>query len=338
MPRATMLEAMADPVVHRPAEPDPTDPESAALEARVEQAQQDATLLADYLARRERAAAGLRAADRAVERALEQLADESADVERLESLSLDRLWATLRGARDERLDTERAEQRTAEYAVAAAETRRAAAQRELQVAEGAVARLGDVAGRRERALADKEAWLWTAGRGRGAELVDVAERRGRRRAEKLEIAEAQDAADAAATALEAAAGELAGANGWSMYDTYLGGDLLASIAKHRRLDRAAELAREADAALAHLMVELGDVGERGVGALGVEGMSRTFDIWFDNVFSDLSVARHVRESRERVEAARVAVQHVSGRLAERRVVVEEDLVSLERRREVVLLS
>src|SRR5690606_17282248 len=60
VPRATMLEAMADPVVHRPAEPDPTDPESAALEARVEQAQQDATLLADYLARRERAAAGLR--------------------------------------------------------------------------------------------------------------------------------------------------------------------------------------------------------------------------------------------------------------------------------------
>ncbi|PRZ09007.1 hypothetical protein BCE75_103136 [Isoptericola sp. CG 20/1183] len=333
-----MLVAMVDDVVHRPAEPDPTDPDSAALEARVERAQQDATLLADYLARRERAASGLRVAEQAVARAQELLAAESADVDRLESPSLDRLWATLRGTREDRLDTERAEQQAAEYAAAAAEARRAAARRELQVAEDAVVGLGDVAGRREQALADKEAWLWTAGGGRGAELVDVAERRGRRRAEQVEIDQAQEAADAAAHALEAAAGELAGADGWSTYDTFLGGDWLASMAKHHRLDRAAERVRVADAALAHLAVELGDVGERGVGVLGVEGLTRTFDIWFDNVFSDLSVARHIRASRDRVEAARAAVQHVTQRLADRRVVVEQDLVTLERRREAVLLA
>lgn len=328
---------MPDQLPHRPTEPDPTDPRSVALEVRVEQAQQDATLLADYLARRQRAAARLRAADEAVVRAGELLAAEPADVERLASPSLDRLWATLRGTHDEGLPRERAERQRAEYAVAVAEDRRATAQAALQAADDAIAGLGDVAGRRERALADKEAWLWTAERGRGPELVDVAERRGRRQAERIEIAEAQEAADSAARALEAAAGALSGAGVWAAYDTDLESDRIVSTAKHRRLDRAAERVRVADAALARLTVELGDVGERGVGAIGVDGLARTFDIWFDNLFSDLSVARHIRESQDRVEAARTAVRHVSGRLADRSAAVDGDLVSLERRREVVLL-
>jgi hypothetical protein len=326
-------------VAHAPwPPPDPACPDPAALEARVERAQRDATLLADYLARRERAATALHGAEQAVERARENLSEESVDVDRLESLSLVRLWASLRGDRDARLDEERADLRRAEYALAAAQTRREAARRELARSQEAVDGLGDVAGRRVQALADKEAWLWSSGTGRGAELVDIAERRGRRRAEQVEIAEAQEAADVARQALDAAAAELAGADGWSTYDTFFGGELLAGMAKHDRLDRAAELARTADAALAHLAVELGDVGERGVGSLGVEGMARTFDIWFDNVFSDLSVARHIRHSRDRVDAARAAVVHVDGRLAERLAAVEEDLVGLDRRREILLLA
>ncbi|WP_407320513.1 hypothetical protein UQW22_08595 [Isoptericola halotolerans] len=329
---------MADDVQDHPTDLDPAGPDPAALEERVERAQRDATLLADYLARRERSATALHGAEQAVARAEANLSDESGDVDRLESLSLARLWASLRGDRDARLDDERAELRRAEYALAAARTRQEAARRELARAQEAVDGLGDVAGRRLQALADKEAWLWSSGTGRGAELVDIAERRGRRQAELVEIAEAQEAADGARHALDAAAEELAGADGWSTYDTYFGGDLLASMAKHDRLDRAAERARAADAALAHLAVELGDVGERGVGRLGVEGMARTFDIWFDNVFSDLSVARHIRDSRNRVDAARAAVAHVAGRLADRLTAVEKDLVGLDRRRENLLLT
>lgn len=333
-----MLVGMADDVRHLPTDLAPAGPGPGALEERVERAQRDATLLGDYLARRERAATALHGAEQAVAQARAKLSDESADVDRLESLSLARLWASLRGDRDARLDDERADLRRAEYALAAAQTRQEAARRELARAQEAVDGLGNVAGRRVQALADKEAWLWSSGTGRGAELVDIAERRGRRQAERVEIAEAQEAADRALHALDAAAEELAGAAGWSTYDTFFGGDLLAGMAKHNRLDRAAELARAADAALAHLAVELGDVGERGVGSLGVEGMVRTFDIWFDNVFSDLSVARHIRESRERVDAARAAVVHVGGRLADRLAAVEEDLAGLDHRRENLLLS
>lgn len=333
-----MLVGMADDVQHHPTEPSAVVEGATVLEERIAQAQRDATLLADYLARRARAASALRDAEQAVAQARSRLSSESADVDRLESLSLARLWASLRGDRDERLDAERSEMRRAEYAVAAAQKRQESARDEHGRSQEAVAALGDVAGRREQALADKEAWLWESGTGPGAALVDIAERRGRRQAEQVEIAEAQQAAQDAGQALDAAAGELRGADGWSTYDTFFGGDLLASMAKHNRLDRAAELVRAADAALAHLAVELGDVGERGVGELGVEGMARTFDIWFDNVFSDLSVARHIRDSRDRVEAARAAVDHVRGRLADRLRVVHEDLLELERLRERILLT
>jgi hypothetical protein len=312
-----------------------SDAETSAL---LEAAQRDATLLADRLARRGRAASALDRASADVTAMRQRLADESADVARLESFSATRVWAALRGDRAERLDAERAEQQSAEYAVATAEARRRAAAAELAAAEQAIAALGDVAGRRQEAFAVREAWLSTHGGPVAAELAEVAATVGRRRAEVVEIAEADAAAHQAGSALAAAADELRSASGWSTYDTFLGGDWIASMAKHQRLDQASDMVRAADAALAHLAVELGDVGERGVGPIGVEGLARTFDIWFDNVFSDWAVASHIKDAQDRVAEALSAVDHVRRRLAERREAVALDLTALARRREELLLA
>ncbi|PFG44416.1 hypothetical protein ATJ88_3140 [Isoptericola jiangsuensis] len=306
--------------------------------ALVVAAQRDATLLADYLARRGRAAAVVVRARDDVAAMRRRLADESADVARLESFSATRVWAALRGDRAERLDAERAQQQAAEYAVATAEARCRAAEDELAAAEQAVTGLGNVASRRAAAFAAREAWLVAGGGEVAAALSEVAATTGRRQAEIVEIDEADAAAVRAGSALAAAARELDRAAGWSTYDTFLGGDWVASMAKHDRLDRAAELVRTADAALSHLAVELGDVGERGVGPIGVEGLSRTFDIWFDNVFSDWAVAGHIKDAQDRVTEALGAVDHVRRRLVERRAEVDLDLQLLERRRADLLLA
>ncbi|WP_309135804.1 hypothetical protein, partial [Cellulomonas sp.] len=146
------------------------------------------------------------------------------------------------------------------------------------------------------------------------------------------------AAAQAADALDAAADELRSANGWSTYDTFFDGGLVASMVKHDRLDRAADLVRRADAALAHLGVELGDLGERGVEGIGVDGMTRTLDIWFDNIVTDLSVRNRIAEARDRVHAARRAVRQVATRLDARASDVETRLAELTARRERVLLG
>ncbi|MFE5342396.1 hypothetical protein ACFQ80_19380 [Isoptericola sp. NPDC056578] len=303
---------------------------AAARASVVEHAQQSARRL---VAGRE-----LAASEEALAEARASLADETADVARLESLSLVRVWAALRGDRAQRLDAERAEQQAAEYVAATAQARRAAAEREVRVVDAGLAALGDVQARWHAALAAKEAWVRGAGGPGAAELAAVAEQVGGWRAQQVEIGQAQVAAERAARALAAAADELRDADGWSTYDTFFDGGMLASMVKHDKMDRAAGLLREADAALRHLTVELGDLGEQGVGGVGVDGLTRTLDVWFDNIFTDWSVRNRIAEARDRVAGAGRAVHGVRQRLAERGAAADAELAALAARRESLLVG
>ena len=99
------------------------------------------------------------------------LGEERRDVEKLESFSPTRIWAGLRGSRDADLAREQAEQQAAAYAVALAESRLAQARAEHDAAAATLAALGDVAARREGALAAKERLLTVSGGADGAELT-----------------------------------------------------------------------------------------------------------------------------------------------------------------------
>ncbi|MEU2202303.1 hypothetical protein [Isoptericola sp. NPDC019482] len=303
---------------------------AAARAAVVEHAQQSA--------RRQVAGRELAAAEGALAAARASLADETADVVRLESLSLARVWAGLRGDRAQRLDAERAEQQAAEYVAATAQARRDAADREVRAVDAGLAALGDVQGRWRAALAAKEQWVHGVGGPEAAALAAVAEQVGGWRAQQVEIDQARAAAEQAARALAAAAGELRSADGWSTYDTFFDGGMLASAVKHDKLDRAASLLRAADAALRHLTVELGDLGEQGVGGVGVDGLTRTLDVWFDNIFTDWSVRNRIAEARDRVAAAIGAVDGVRQRLAERSAAADAELAVLVARRESLLVA
>src|SRR5262245_37166616 len=84
---------------------------------------------------------------------------EMRDVERLEGLSLTRIVAALRGARDDELARERAEAEAARYRVAEAQARLEAVQRESDVARVQLARLGAAPARFAEVLDEKERHL-----------------------------------------------------------------------------------------------------------------------------------------------------------------------------------
>jgi hypothetical protein len=313
-------------------------PDGTAIETELATAQQAVSEHAHQQARRRLAVEALRSAQTVLSAAREKVAAESADVECLETLSPTRIWAGLRGNRAERLDVERAERQAAEWAAASAHAKAMAAERELAVIDAAIGALGDVEARRTRALEAKEAWVYGGGGATAAELADIAQRLGAVRAELTEIDEAATAAGHAADALSAAAEHLRSADGWATYDTFMGGGMIADMVKHDKMDRAADLIRAADAQLAHLAVELGDLGERGVGGLGVDELTRTFDLWFDNIFSDWTVKNRIAEARERVDAAERAVDGVRSRLAARRRDAEASASAMAMRREELLMS
>lgn len=276
------------------------------------------------------------AAQQGVEQARAALADEAADVEKLESFSPTRILAALKGDRSERLDQERAEQQAAEYAVATAEARLAQVNAERDSLRSRREELGDVDAAWDAALAAKEQWLATADPDRGEDAAELSSRIGELQAEAKELDEAIDAHSRASSELNGAAEFLGSAKSWSTYDAWFDGGLWADLKKHEKLDEATARMRQADAALKALGAELADVDIQPVGGLGITDLAKTFDIWFDNIFSDFAVRGRITEAIERVDATRSALAGIGGQLSSRRQDIETALIRSRAEREELL--
>lgn len=233
---------------------------------------------------------------------------EEADVRRLEGVSFSAVLAAVRGSRTGELDRERAEEVAARYALQTGTERVAALESRREDLERRLATLGDTRARREeRATAHAQA-LRAVGAVAGLEAV--LDELTAVRAEAVEVDEAAAAGRRAVTELDRARDQLGSADSWSAYDTWFGGGMIASSIKHDRLDGAADRIRDAQAALAEFARELSDVREvaRLRADLGISPTTRTFDVWFDNVFSDLSVRSRIKASLADVDGAAAAVR------------------------------
>lgn len=278
----------------------------------------------------------LAAAHQGVGTARAELVDERADVAKLESFSATRIMAALKGDRSQQLDREKAEQQAAEYAVATAKARLAQLAAEREHLSARRTSLGDVDGAWERALSAKEQWLATVDPVAGATAADLSTQIGRRQAELKELTEARQAHGHAVEQLRAAAGFLGSARSWSTYDAWFDGGLLGDLQKHQKMDEASARMRAADEALRRLATELADVAIEPVGGLGVTDLAKTFDIWFDNVFSDFAVRNRIIESIDRVEATLRALDGIGQQLAARASATEQELARCRGEREALL--
>ena len=304
----------------------------------------------EQAARQRREAEGLRARLAAAEQHAEstagrvraaaaQLADEDRDVTRLERLSWPRVLSALRGTHATDHDRESAERDAARYRLADAEARDAAARRDVDDARARLEGLGDTEATYRAALDARERDLTTAGGSATAsELAELAARRGALRAEDAEGREAFEAGMQARELLRRAAGLLDSARSWSTWDTFGGGGLLTDLAKYDRLDQVAEVLRHADAALVRFSRELADLRLAGVDAVHLDGFTRTFDVFFDNLFTDLAVRERIRDAEARVRRALTVVESTLQGLSERGREIATEQASVEERRERLLLG
>lgn len=263
-------------------------------------------------------------------------ASEQQDVTRLEGLSLTRVLASLRGARDDLLARERAEADAAAYRLAEAEARLAALRREQDAAHARLRQLSKAPSAYAAMLDEKEQHLRTSGDPRGARLLQLADERGRLTGELREVAEALAAARTAQDALAEVRRELGSASGWSTYDTFFGGGAFGSAMKHSRLDTAAQAAAHADRCLAVLRTELADVPGPPLTAprLAVGGLTKFVDVWFDNIFTDLAVRERIKQAQENVDRSSQFVRDVQSGLEQRATHARATLAAIDARYDV----
>src|SRR5688572_13019594 len=139
---------------------------------------------------------------------------EQHDVERLEGMSLARIWAAVRGSREDDLARERAEADAARYRVVEVQARLAAVEREQAAAEARLAELADAPTNHAAALDAKETYVRQSGDSRAGQLLALAEERGGLAAQQREVEEAIVAAQRAAHALGEVRAVLASASNW----------------------------------------------------------------------------------------------------------------------------
>ncbi|HEX5772399.1 MAG TPA: hypothetical protein VFY11_15670 [Nocardioidaceae bacterium] len=262
-----------------------------------------------------------------------KLGDETADVDRLESFSGAKVWAHLKGSHASDLERETAERDAARYAVAEAQARLESMRRDRAALESRLGELDDAEQRFREALAAKEAWLQENGSAAAASLVEIAERRGELQALDKELREAHHAGREAHGLLSDASSLLGSAGSWSTWDAFGGGGLLTDMMKYGKVDQASDALRRADVALARFSRELADVALPSVHGVEVDQMMRTFDVWFDNFFSDMAVRSRIQDAGQRVAGALTQVERALGAIEERGRDLERELAELERRRE-----
>lgn len=306
------------------------------VQADLEDAAQARREHADLTNRLAGARGYLQSAEQRVVELRTRLTSEEEDVEKLASFSPTRIWATLRGSRASDLEREKAEHDAARYAVAEAEARRDAARRDLDSLQAQLDALGDVGAMHARALAAREEWVSTHDAAVAGSLAGIAERRGELKARDKEAREAHAAGRSALNLLDQARQLLGSAESWSTWDTFAGGGMLSDIAKYNKMDDATEVLHRADVALGAFSRELADVGLAAVRGVQIDNMTRTFDIFFDNIFTDMAVRARIQDASAKVAEAGQSVRQVLAQLEQTGRDITSELADLDAQRAQLL--
>lgn len=153
----------------------------------------------------------------------------------------------------------------------------------------------------------------------------------------IEIQEAEGAGEAALTKLGQAAESLHSARGYSTWDTFFGGGLIATSLKHDALDKSENYLHNAQIALQRFHNELLDVHEMSTKSLAVEtdGFVKFADYFFDDIFSAWSVHSKISTAREQVSRVQDDVHNTLLRLQDKHNNANDYLQSLQKEKEAI---
>lgn len=242
-----------------------------------------------------------------------KLEKEQVDVERLEWLSLQGLFYSVLGSKEQQVEKERQEMlaaqlqyRNANHQVDTLRAEQAQIERELSA-------LSSVDRQYAALLAEKEDFLRRGNPTVAADLLRLTDAIANRATERHEIDEAAAAADDVIGSLNRVIASLESAEGWGTWDM-LGGGLLATAVKHSRIDEAREGVQDVQAKLARFQRELADVQRDADIFIDIGGFDVFADYFFDNLIMDWIVQSKIANSLEQSRQAKSRVEQATIKL------------------------
>ncbi len=130
---------------------------------------------------------------------------------------------------------------------------------------------------------------------------------------KKELQEAKDAANKIIEKIDRAMDYLDNAEFWGMWDIF-GGDFFSSLKKRNKIEEANECIKDIVDSVKVLNKELKDVDMVLPEEVSNTMNDRTFDIWLDNIFTDLRVQEEIKEAMKELREFRNGIEDLLIRL------------------------
>ena len=230
------------------------------------------------------------------------LADEKSDVDKLEGLSLTGLFYSVLGTKEETLEKERQEFLAAKLKYEEAVKSLDDSQQEVQRLRDELAPLANVDAEYGRLIDEKEKLLAGAGDERAEKLLTLSEELADLTSDGKELQEAIHAGQAALGSLRQVSSELGSAANWGTWDL-LGGGMIATMAKHSKIDSAKQHAHHAQRQLRRFQEELADANQRLNVSLDIGGFSKFADYFFDGLIADWVVQSKIQSATSACSSA-----------------------------------
>ena len=146
--------------------------------------------------------------------------------------------------------------------------------------------------------------------------------------ERREIVEAITAAKECLSIIKNASKELDSAKSWGTYDM-IGGGVMSSIAKHDKIDTARKELNKLGYSIGRLNMELSDIDMiLAIDDITFDSSTYAFDIFFDNIFTDMSVQGKINDSLSKIRRLENTVNNLITQLYDKELKVSESIYRL----------
>lgn len=246
----------------------------------------------------------------------ERLKKEKADVEKLEKLTISNFLHTVSGRKQEKYEKE-----TEEFISIKVSFDSAAAEvdnliKSIQKIKARIDGMGDVEQQYNRLIEEKERLLVNQSDGFKERLNNIINEETRLAAEGKEVIEAVRAGKEVLCSIDRVMENLNSAGNWGTWDV-LGGGLIATMAKHSKIDEAQQEINNIRFLIKKFHSELEDIGREIDLSIEIGSFLTFADYMFDGLFADLAVQSKIRDAQKRVEDTRCRVEAVLKDLGDR---------------------
>lgn len=138
------------------------------------------------------------------------------------------------------------------------------------------------------------------------------------KSESVEIEEAIEACKRAIETKNIAMNLLESAESWATWDAWAGGGLITDMVKYEKIEAVQVQFKKLSADINQLKREMSDLGENvSLKLADIDSTTQLFDVWFDNIFTDLKVKAQIYAQIEALQFLATQLNTLNDSLSER---------------------